>query len=39
MTDLYLIKPSRELETDAMKYRSEYFEHGEAHINALIELK
>ncbi len=33
MTDLYLKKPSRELETDAMKYRSEYLEHGETHIN------
>lgn len=33
MTDLYLVKPSRELETEAMKYRNEYLEQGEKHIN------
>ncbi len=33
MAELYLVEPSRELEADAMKYRSEYIQQGETHIN------
>lgn len=31
--DLFLIKPSRELAEDIWKYRQEYLDYGEAHIN------
>jgi len=33
MSELILIEPSKELETSAMKYRNDYIEHGETHIN------
>lgn len=33
MSELFLIEPSKELETAAMRYRNDYIEHGEKHIN------
>ncbi len=33
MGELYLVKPVREMEADAMNYRREYIEYGEGHIN------
>ncbi len=33
MGDLYLVKPTKELEEKAMDYRREHIEHGEGHIN------
>lgn len=33
MSELFLVEPSKELETAAMLYRNDYIEHGEKHIN------
>jgi Predicted acetyltransferase len=33
VSELLLIEPSKELESAAMKYRNDYIEHGETHIN------
>ncbi|HWT73779.1 MAG TPA: hypothetical protein VN258_03530 [Mobilitalea sp.] len=33
MGNLYLIKPTLDMEAEAMAYRQEYFDYGEGHIN------
>lgn len=33
MSELMLIEPSKELEISAMRYRNDFIEHGETHIN------